>query len=374
MQKKDAQELLKKFEDGECSAEELALLETWYNQHTVISPKKLTDAEWTEDVSSLLKSLESIGNQQAKIVQWPRIVAAASLLVFLSVGGYFVLQQQHKRQQTVQNQLYDVAPGGNKAILTLGNGKQIILTDAKKGELAHEDHMAIKKTADGEVEYQGTSSNREAIVFNTMSTPRGGEFTLVLSDGTKVILNAASSIKYPTAFTGKDRRVEITGEAYFEVAHNAARPFKVTCTGQTITVLGTHFNVNAYADEPAVKTTLLEGSVSVAAVADNTIIKPGQQAILTQNKFRVLAIDTDEVIAWKQGMFRFNGTPLATIMKQVARWYNVDVVYEDETLKTKSFFAMSTRFAKVSQLLNDLEETGDVKFRIEGKKITVFNK
>jgi transmembrane sensor len=258
----------------------------------------------------------------------------------------------------------------------LADGKRIILTGAKNGTIAKDHNAIINKTADGQLVYQSddketASSKRPA--ENLLQTPRGGEYHLILADGTNVWLNAASSIRYPTAFTGNDRRVEVTGEAYFEVAHNAAKPFRVTSKGQTVEVLGTHFNINAYDDEPGIKTTLLEGSVKVSNKDQKAILKPGQQAIVQSinNSIIIKNANTEEVVAWKNGYFLFDGEKIESIMRKVSRWYDVDVQYE-QTMPDVAFGGSISRFENVSQLLEVLQRTGSVHFKIEGRRLTVM--
>jgi ferric-dicitrate binding protein FerR (iron transport regulator) len=296
----------------------------------------------------------------------------------MSVGAYYLV---HKKQpiQIAQNQQHDIAPGRNQATLTLAGGQKIILTKGLSGKLAQQGNTLVQVNNANAITY--TTSDTETsgpVQYNTMATRRGEQspYPLVLADGTRVWLNAASSITFPTAFKGTDREVTIKGEVYFEVAHNAAMPFRVRSDGQTVEVLGTHFDINSYDDEQVIKTTLLEGKVKVTAAGDRSaILAPGEQSILSVNtpaqRIKVVRADIDIEMAWRDGMFRFDSTPLSSIMTQVARWYDVDVVYKDEGLKNKTFFAMSTRFANASQLLHNLEQTGEVKFKIDGKKITV---
>ncbi|HEY9195949.1 MAG TPA: FecR domain-containing protein, partial [Mucilaginibacter sp.] len=273
-----------------------------------------------------------------------------------------------------------IAPGSNKAILTLANGKKISLTDARKGQIINQQGILISKTASGQLVYTivddgKTGANSPAeMQYNTMETPRGGQFQLLLPDGTRVWLNAASSLKYPVNFTASsERKVELSGEAYFEVTHNKERPFRVVTSRQVVEVLGTHFNVNAYADEPNTKTTLLEGAVKVTGGANTALLKPGQEANLTDN-FKVADVDTDEAIAWKNGYFRFDDERLETIMRKISRWYNVDVVYQDNDVKDDLFAAVTTRFADISTLLKIMEQTGDEHFSVEGAKIIISKK
>ena len=306
-------------------------------------------------------------------IRWTTIAAAASVLLFLSIGGYFLLHKQTPKQQIAQNQPLhnDIAPGGNKAILTLGNGKKIVLTDAKNGTIAKEDNKIIKKGIDGTVSYEanGSTGNNRQLTYNTVTTPRGGQWPVVLPDGTKVILDAASSIKYPVSFNGNERKVEITGQVYFEVAHNTAKPFRVTVKGQTIEDLGTHFDINAYEDEPAIKTTLLEGSVKVSKDGQSVLLKPGQEAILQGHQIKVADADIELAVAWKNGLFQFDNAPLPEVMRQLSRWYDVDITYEGK-IPDRAFSGKLYRNVKASQVL-DILAYKKIHYRIEGKKIII---
>ncbi|MBB6107605.1 FecR family protein [Mucilaginibacter lappiensis] len=373
MQRTKAQELLQKYQDGNCSEEELALLETWYNQYTIAPSKKLIDTEWAEDVHSILKSLDSSGDiQRPKFIGWPRIAAAASVVICLAIGGYYFLLHKKDSPQTAQIHQHDIAPGSNKAILTLANGKRIILSGNPNGKLAQEGNAEINKTADGQIVYQATDESAGgAAAFNTTSTPRGGQYHVLLSDGTNVWLNAASSITYPTTFSGNNRTVEITGEVYFEVAHNAAKPFRVKSKGQLVEVLGTHFNINSYADEPALKTTLLEGSINITVNNHARLLKPGEQATVVQNNMNIATADPDQAVGWKNGDFIFNDEDLQNVMRQIARWYDVDVIYKNNT-GYKKFFGTISRTKKLSEILKALEMNQNVHFKMEGRRIEVM--
>ena len=283
----------------------------------------------------------------------------------------------------------DAAPGGNKAILTMADGSTILLDSAATGQLALQGHTKVLKLDSGLLAYNSidpshpgnnTSStannsfDRSPLAYNTITTPRGGQYQVLLSDGTKVWLNAASSLKFPTAFTGKERTVELTGEAYFEVAANAHLPFIVQANeGMKVQVLGTHFNVNAYRDEPMAKATLLEGSIRISKGADTHLLTPGQQAVLNNNSSGIQVssdADLDEAVAWKNGMFIFNSLPLEAIMRQMERWYDVQVSYEGN-IKNVSFNGQISRYSNASQMLDMLATTGEVHFKIENKKIIV---
>ncbi len=372
MKEKDAQALLSKYYAGLCTEAEKALLAQWFHELKMDESSWLSEAEietaHTEMWAAVQKGKDT---SRVKKMWWPVIAAAASVLFIVSVVSFFFLHKP-PLQQVAQNRAADIAPGSNKAILTLSKGRQIILTGAKNGQLAIENNAVIHKTADGQVVYDNVSTGTSEAVYNTISTPRGGQYRLTLADGTNVWLNAASSVKYPTAFTGNDRQVETTGEVYFEVAHDTGKPFKVNSNGQTITVLGTHFNVNAYSDEAAIRTTLLKGSVSVSAGLAYTIIKPGEQSVLHHDKISVVTADIEDAIAWKNGMFRFTNESLESVMRMVSRWYDVDVVFEDADVKDLPCNGITTRFDKVSKLLRMIELTKRVHFKIEGKKIIVL--
>jgi transmembrane sensor len=347
-----------------------------------VEKEKISDALYKRLDKRLQNILESetpvvqLQSQRRSKTSYVKYVAAAAVLIFLSAGAYFLLRNEEPKQH-VAIQKYNIPAGDNKAILTLANGKQIILTDAKNGELANENAVAINKTGGGVIRYDGTSANSE-IAYNTMTTPRGGQYTLILSDGTKVFMNAASAIKYPTSFSGNERKVELKGEAYFEVAHNKKMPFRVETPSHQIEVLGTHFNVNAYDDEPAAKTTLLEGSVKINKVADGKVIneidykilKPGEQATVKAD-IQVANADVDEAVAWKNGVFMFNDEKIESIMRKISRWYNVDVDYQGK-ITSEGFGGTVSRSKDISAILKVLEETGGVHFKVEGRRITVM--
>jgi ferric-dicitrate binding protein FerR (iron transport regulator) len=304
--------------------------------------------------------------------------AAASIILILATGAFFWFQNNAQKNQqhpiaTAKQLPADVAPGHNGAILTLANGKKIVLDSMSNGVVAVQSGAKILLKND-QVSYNNTRES-EAVSYNTMSTPRGRQYTLVLSDGSKVWLNAASSITFPTSFMGKERNVEITGEAYFEVAHDAERPFKVKVGDMQVQVLGTHFNVNAYEDEGDIKTTLLEGSVKVSKGNENTLIVPGEQAVILNSPSGVGGItvkkdiDLDEVVAWKNGLFNFNNADLKTVMRQLSRWYNVNIIYTGE-IPNRVFGGEMQRDLHLSQVLKLLEKN-NVHFKIDGKNIVV---
>jgi transmembrane sensor len=308
---------------------------------------------------------------------WIRLGIAAAFMVFVGFGAYVFLNQ--KKQPGAKDiakirPAHDVLPGGNRALLTLANGKTIYLDNAQNGILAKEGNAQINKTRDGQLVYEdgGNGSNNGAAAMNTVTTPRGGQYQLVLDDGSKVWLNSASSLSFPAVFTGKTREVEITGEAYFEVAKNAAKPFRVKANHTVVEVLGTHFNIMAYNDESVMKTTLLEGAVKISNMQNTSILKPGQRASLNQNgKINVIDdADADDSIAWKDGLFQFRDADIEGIMRQVARWYDVQVSYEGK-VPVREFTGRISRNVKASELLGMLKYAG-VNYKIEDKHITIM--
>jgi len=299
------------------------------------------------------------------------IAAAATILIVFSVGLYVYLHRSVTPYTKVIAK-NDVAPGSNKAILTLADGRKINVDDASNGTIARQSGVQIRKTNNGQLVYSinPVGSALEPIQYNTISVPNKGQYQVVLPDGTKVWLNSASSLRYPTRFEGNERLVSLTGEGYFEVAHNKNMPFTVNCQNQSVRVLGTHFNIHSYPDE-AVVTTLLEGSVKVSTSGDKNakeyILKPGQQAVHLNGHISIQAGDVAESIAWKDGQFLFHNTDLVTIMRQVQRWYDVQVDFN--TLPDERFNGAMSRNVKLSQLLQMLELTSNLKFKIEERRI-----
>jgi ferric-dicitrate binding protein FerR (iron transport regulator) len=340
-------------------------------------PSEVKNRLW-ESITKKSVAGKVIGIKSRRI--W--MAAASVVVLMLAAGSYFYFNKDTgnavARVEQVKKPLKnDVAPGGNKAVLTLANGTTIILDSAANGSLASQGNMKIIKLDDGKLAYQQSagSDHPSAVQFNTVTTPRGGQYQLVLSDGSKVWLNAASSITFPTAFIGKERNVKITGEAYFEVTHNANMPFHVKVNEVDIKVLGTHFNINAYSDEDAIKTTLLEGSVKVSNRNGNTLITPGEQALVFNSPSGNGGIavkkdvDLDEVVAWKNGYFSFRDASLREVMRQISRWYDVDVQFAG-AINDRRFGGEIARNSDLSQVLKILEES-KVHFTIEGKKLLV---
>lgn len=374
---KEFLELRKKYLNNTATPAEIQLLEEYYALFA--DEADATEQMTTSEIASMEEYLKKgiaqriVANEKTVTPFYKRtLVRAAAILVFISTG-IFLLYNKRSTQQIVNNKpdTHDVAPGGNKAILTLSNGAKVVLNSVKNGNLGTQaGAMVVKK--DSLLSYKATKVNVNQVSYNTITTPNGGQYQLVLADGTKVWLNAASSLRFPTQFIGKDRTVELTGEAYFEVAKNKAKPFNVKTSTQTTQVLGTHFDINSYSNETSVKTTLLEGSVKVLSATGNVIISPGQQAVLSNNNNSLTVnngVDINEVIAWKNGMFQFDDADIQTIMRQVARWYDIDAEFKGQ-IPNYTYHGKISRNSNASQVLRILGLSG-INFTIEGRKIIV---
>jgi len=327
-----------------------------------------------------------IENKKPVVRLWKRIAVAASVILFISGVSYWIVVRDNKLKENViastvatSAKPSDILPGGNHAVLTMADGSTIVLDQVRNGKIRH-GNATINKQA-GLLVYDGSAPLKAGVpvTYNTLSTPRGGQYQVVLPDGSKVWLNASSSLHFPTAFVGNTREVELTGEAYFEVAHissfgggrEEAKPFQVKVNDMRVEVLGTHFNVNAYQDENAIRTSLLEGSVKITKGAVSDLLKPGQQGVIkkNENKIEIKKADMDEVIAWKNGLFQFDGANITTIMREIGRWYNVDIIYAGK-VPVRSFEGKISRDAQLSDVLKILA-LSNVKFSVEGKKIIV---
>jgi transmembrane sensor len=267
----------------------------------------------------------------------------------------------------------DLPPGTNKAMLILGDGTTVALDSAKNGTLAKQGYTQVLKVGGGELTYEPTTVEvgDSALVYNTVATPRGGEYRVVLPDGSRVWLNAASSIRFPTAFKGKDREVELTGEAYFEVAANPKQPFHVRVNDMQVKVLGTCFDVMAYEDEASITTSLLQGAVRVEQGGASDLLKPGQGVSLNRlsGEMKIAPADTDQVVAWKNGLFLFEGVTIDRVMRQLARWYDIEVVYDGQM--SKHYSGGFSRNASLEEVLRVLQLGVKGRFVLEGKTVRV---
>ena len=392
MTKEDFIKLYEKNLTGDCTPEEKKMLEEYDDgfsleevpwDQALLGPKE----EMAEAMYVPIQAGMKTQGQQARLRRIFRTrvrVAVAAILLPLVLGGVYLWSRHspgtgNAVTGTLKDQFKnDVRPGGEKAMLTLADGSSIVLDSSGKGLLARQGNASVVKTSNGQLSYMVDRAVEAPVSYNTISTPRGGQYEVVLPDGSKAWLNAASSLRFPTAFTGRERRVELTGEGYFEIAKDASRPFKVAVMSAgaaspvpEVEVLGTEFNIMAYGDEQSVNTTLVSGSVRLKQADQAWTLRPGQQARLKTDGSVDLdeAADVDAATAWKNGRFEFNGN-IKGIMRQIARWYDVEVKYEGN-VSDKAFGGAISRTANVSEILKVFELTGSIHFRIDGKTITV---
>jgi ferric-dicitrate binding protein FerR (iron transport regulator) len=397
--------LIEKFAEDKCSKEEVDQLLKFVEEnhesteltqalrnHWIASkqPRKHSGINWEEKLFTILNEAKN-DTPVISLLKNPRRVwlkkwaVAASILILFATGAYFILfntksdsPQLSKAKQKSTEDIQSITPGGNKAVLTLADGSVINLDSARNGTLTQQGNIKIIKGEDGQLLYYVDQEGAAIKGYNTISTPRGGKYEIVLADGSKVWLNAASSLKFPASFTGKTREVLLTGEGYFEVAKNAFKPFHVKVNNMTVEVLGTHFNVNAYEDERSIATTLLEGSVKIKkdipakSSSQSLVLKPGEQAELAKDGELNINHDANiqEVIAWKNDNFEFNNTPVTDIMRQISRWYDVEIDYRGP-VPTHQLTGKISRNVDLNQLIDMLAYTG-INMKIENKKIIIW--
>ncbi len=324
----------------------------------------------------LILAAKNRGTSVVSIFRKKWLPYAAAILILVVAGTLFLMKGNPKQidsqNNIVQATPVEIEPGKTGAILTLNDNTTVVLDSLGNGLVTHQNGTKVL-LRNGQLLYQADKT-QAIVAYNTMTTPKGRQFQLVLSDGTKVWLNAASSIRYPTVFSNKERKVEITGEAYFEVAHNASAPFKVKVNAETeIEVLGTHFNINSYENEESINTTLLEGSVRVKNISSAIVLAPGQQARVNgEEKIKVFNdVDVEQVMAWKNGVFNFNDATLQEVMRQLERWYDIEVRYE-KAVPRLEFYGKMGKDLSLQTVLRGLEKS-NVHFRLEeGRKLVVL--
>ena len=364
-------DLAEKWKNGSITPEEERVFSEWYNagqDEEIIIPDTFAASEEAHGA----RMFEAIRQQRAalnrpRVGRW--VAAAAVVLVVASGATLWGISHRTDAQKPVAKASEVIRPVGNKAFLTLGDGSVVDLDTARDGVLAENGKTKIDKQA-AHLVYGGEAQGPDT-VYNTLSTPKGGIYMVTLSDGSKVWLNASSALRYPTQFRGATREVELTGEAYFEVAAAPSQPFKVKVDGMTVDVLGTHFDVMAYGDEPSITTTLLQGSVQIGMNDHHLMLTPGQQSTVARATGQIAArgVDVDEAIAWKNGVFQFNSEDIQSVMRKVARWYDVDVQYDGTV--SQHFTGSVLRDADLATLLRRMELTNEVKFQVTGKTVTV---
>lgn len=362
----DIDDLINRYNKGTCSADEIALLEAWYADWNRDKPLAIADEQLLEDLVVNRKNvLTQVISPTKSVKLWPRLVgvAAASAAILAGIWFYNATFQNSGTTPEQMTASHDIPAGKNTATLTLSNGKTITLSDAKTGvvmgdQLRYNDHSAVLSDAAHDLE------NADM----TLNTPRGGTYQITLSDGTKIWLNAASTLTYnPVLNKAGQRKVKLEGEAYFEVAKDKLHPFIVESKGQQVKVLGTHFNINSYPDEPLKKTTLLEGSVSI----NGTLLKPNQQAVLNGTSLKVKPANIEGELAWKNGDFLFDGEDFPAAMRKVARWYDVEIVYDASVPQQIKLGGWVSRSKNLSVVLKVLESTGEIHFKVKGRRVIV---
>ncbi|TCC96548.1 FecR family protein [Pedobacter hiemivivus] len=372
MKNSKAEELYQKYRRDEATDEEAAWIESWYLAE--VSKTKLLDEDL--DYNNIEDRIWSKLEEQRTVKSirlWPRMIGITATVAIIGFGIWFYTTQLevHPKAEILAHN--DIGPGKTGATLTLANGRKIILSNAPTGAIAEEDGVVVTKSADGQLVYEIKNSATRTSKINTLSTANGETYKVILPDGSSVWLNATSSINYPANFAlAKKRIVQLKGEAYFEITQDKKHPFVVLSTGQEIEVLGTHFNINAYPNEANIKTTLLEGSVRISRKDKQQMLEPGQQAIASENGIAIRAVDTDEVIAWKDGYFEFVKSDIQTVMRQISRWYSVDVQYEGPISK-ETFTGRISRTKNISQILKMVESSNAVQVSIKGRRIMVKN-
>ncbi len=352
-----------------------ACVETPHSDNTEKNIQILVDE--TYSMISAQINAEEVKMISVFMKRWFQLVAAAALLMGF-FGLYTLMSNAGQSDPEVLRtnvNVEEIRPGSNKAVLSLADGSIMNLENTGNGELVKQGATKIFKPENGQLVYLSSNEKSKDVLLNSISTPRGGQYQLTLSDGTRAWLNAASTLHFPVTFGGSERKVEMTGEVYFEVAKNAAMPFIVNVAGKTkVEVLGTHFNINSYNDEKTVNTTLLEGSVKVIELAsgNSRVISPGEQ-VQSDSVGRINInknADAEMAVAWKNGMFNFNGANLELVLRQISRWYDVDVFYEGP-IPQMQFGGEMQRDLNLSQVLTILEKN-NVRFRTDGKKLIVL--
>lgn len=380
--------LLNQYLNDQCSAAELAefyvlvddpannmelsaLLDDAINTST--DEKQLTADQESVLLQYIFDHTESPVQTRKSVRGWDYRSWSAAAVIFLTLCAGVYYFKSSRGEQLREQAAAAISPGGNKATLTLSNGKVISLQTARNGQLAEVSGVKITKTKNGQLVYSVNEGASPVSTQNTISTPKGGQYLLILPDRTKVWLNAATVLKFPTAFSGmSERKVVLSGEAYFEVA-KLKTPFVVMTDKQKVQVLGTHFNINAYQDEQQTKTTLLEGSVRVSSLktGNEVMLSPGQEANLKRDDLNVQKADIERNTDWKNGIFMFKNESLEGIMRKIGRWYNVEIVYEPYAPRKETFSGIVSRYDNVNKVLRRLELTGAVSFKIQGRKIMV---
>jgi transmembrane sensor len=337
----------------------------------------VADIDWDHMLKQIMASTPVVAMRPSRMRRlWRRFAVAASVILVISVASYFLFfNKDIKQPEIVENSkvLNDVKPPeNNKAMITLADGRKVYLDSVSDGSLVMQGNVSLIKLGNGQIVYRATTGGiTDMVQYNTLTNPKGSKvIDMALADGSHVWLNAGSSVMYPIAFVGNERKIIITGEAYFEVAHDIAKPFIVSKGEMRVQVLGTHFNVNAYDDEDDIRVSLLEGSVSVTGGKDNVVIRPGQQVKVASDLRVIDDVDLEQVMAWKNGKFSFNRSDMKSVMRDLMRWYDIEVVYEGN-VTDRYFTADISRDKSLASILKIFDQS-NIKFKIEGKRLTVM--
>lgn len=385
--------LIGKYFDGTATPEERAELMEHYDlqsdQHVEWMAEHTDEPEQVKQrmLGNIRQEIFQDNRPAASAIPYRFIFAAASVIIMAITGWWFFRQADQPARSAVETEIAEIKPGSNKAILTLATGKQIILDHVSTGKIVENGGLSVLKTKEGQVVFHVSSQADSPAELSTVSTPKGGMYQIILPDGTKVWLNSASSIRFPSVFKGRERRLSLEGEAYFEVAKATMKaegamgkdklvnmPFVVESKGQQVEVLGTHFNIMAYPNESSIKTTLLEGSVKVYSKSNQALLSPGQQAEFNKNnqQISVQEVSTKAAVAWKNGIFMFEHEDMRSILNKISRWYDVEVIYKN-TSTAHRYSGSLSRFEEVTEVLKTMELTGTVHFEIKGRRIYVMD-
>ncbi|MEJ7691500.1 FecR domain-containing protein [Daejeonella sp.] len=390
MQKDQVHKLVEKYFHNTASQEEIDKLFQWYRSE--ISGQTEWDLNEYEDEEHLKTVIFSkvVGNSRIGIIGSVKPLysagIAASILLLLMSSLYFYSHKELTHsivpdKVASHSKPKDIPPGGLKAILTLADGRKIVLDDSRNGVLVNQNGINVHQNSNGIIEYTLTNQSQNSplnaidkikTVYNTIETPVGGKFQLNLADGSKVWLNSASSLRFPVIFTDDTREVELKGEAYFEVSKDIHKKFSVRSGNQSVEVLGTHFNINAYSDESAITTTLIEGKVRVIELntKESQILKPGEQSKVDRSIRIQRTSDTQIEVAWKDGYFYFDNAGIETVMRQLGRWYGITAKYEGRLPEHHFSGAISTNLTLLEVL--EILEKSNIHFRLEGKEVIVM--
>lgn len=372
MDTRQAQELIQKYIEGKCTESEAALFESWYNMQSADNPEPEEIHHYDALYARLITSLpagQPMPKSSSLSLNWKMVSGVAAAIAFIVIGIYFFSPVLNKKPTVVLRSSSDLMPGKNAATLTLSNGKKIYISAATSGKLAETQGVAISKTAGGQLLYEVKSNDAGVAGFNTLETSNGERMEVILPDHSKVSLNAASSISYPSNFSNlKERKIRLSGEAYFEITKDKMHPFIVSTVHQEVRVLGTHFNVNAYPDEQLTKTTLLEGAV---LINQQRLLKPGQLALNEGGNIKVTQANLEMETAWIRNDFYFDGEATESVMRKISRWYNISVIYSDNDLKLIPLSGHISSTRTLASVLERIGKAANLNFVVSGRQVTV---